>query len=276
MKKNKKIFKHVIFGAIIFSLMPFFAHAASPFDYHLLEAFPGFYSAGASVNDLPAFILAIYKFGIWTVGIAGLLMLTIGGFMYMSSAGNTSIASNAKGIIDDAIIGIIAALCAYLILYVINPDLTKIEIKFTPSTVTNSPAATNNGGYIGEGKVIAAAVAMMNNGCLYSQPLRNSCAGNPGYTDCSNFVCTSFRNAGCSCPGNVSGDYGSKSSAIDDKNSLKAGDILWVSGHVVMCTSDGCNQVIGAAGVGKNIKYSNGSYYIDRGARVVRASDYCE
>ena len=52
--------------------------------------------------------------------------------MYMASAGNTSTASSARGIITDSLIGIIAAMGAYLILYVINPDLTKINISFTP------------------------------------------------------------------------------------------------------------------------------------------------
>ncbi|MDD5464142.1 MAG: hypothetical protein PHP62_03260, partial [Candidatus Moranbacteria bacterium] len=42
--------------------------------------------------------------------------------------GNTSTASSARGIITDSLIGIIAAMGAYLILYVINPDLTKINI----------------------------------------------------------------------------------------------------------------------------------------------------
>ncbi|NTW26704.1 MAG: hypothetical protein HGA36_00010 [Candidatus Moranbacteria bacterium] len=106
------------------------------FNYKLLGSFPGFFSAGQTMNDFPALIIAIYKFGIWTVGIAGLFMLVVGGFMYMASAGNTSTAGNARGIIWDSLLGIVAALGAYLILYVINPDLTKINLNFTPVEVT--------------------------------------------------------------------------------------------------------------------------------------------
>lgn len=84
------------------------------------------------MTDFPSLILSIYKFGIWTVGIAGLFMLVIGGFMYMASAGNTATVNSAKGIITDALVGIVAAMCAYLVLYVINPDLTKINIEFAP------------------------------------------------------------------------------------------------------------------------------------------------
>lgn len=97
------------------------------FDYRMLEGLPGFFAPGSS-TDLPGLILGIYNFGIWTVGIAAFFMLIIGGFMYMTSAGNTSRAGNAKGVIWDALLGIAVALLAYLVLYVINPDLTKIRL----------------------------------------------------------------------------------------------------------------------------------------------------
>ena len=101
------------------------------------------------MTDFPTFILAIYKFGIWTVGIAGLFMLVIGGIMYMSSAGNTATASNAQGIITDALLGITAALGAYLILYVINPDFTKINLSLTPVVVAEAEDSQVNGSISG-------------------------------------------------------------------------------------------------------------------------------
>jgi hypothetical protein len=104
------------------------APASTRFNYTLLESFPGFFTRDTQMTDFPAMIIAIYKFGIWTVGIAGFFMLVVGGFMYMASAGNTSTAGSARGIIWDALLGIVAALGAYLILYVINPDLTKVTI----------------------------------------------------------------------------------------------------------------------------------------------------
>jgi hypothetical protein len=121
-------------GALVFAAASGTAHAA--FNYQLLESFPGFFIAGAS-PDLPTMILAIYKFGIWTVGIAGLFMLVIGGFTYMTSAGNTATAGSAKKIIWDSLLGIVAALGAYLIMYVINPDLTKIDFsRLAPTDIT--------------------------------------------------------------------------------------------------------------------------------------------
>lgn len=120
--------------AIILFAVVFFAGGAgvssAAFEYNLLESIPGFYSEGEVMTDFPALVLAIYKFGIWTVGIAGLFMLVIGGVMYTGSAGNTSVAGSAKNIIRDSLVGIVAAMGAYLFLYVINPDLTRIRIDF--------------------------------------------------------------------------------------------------------------------------------------------------
>lgn len=115
------------------------------FDYKLLEGLPGFFSAGDSAPSLPALIIALYNFGIWTVGIAAMFMIVIGGFMYMTSAGNTSSVGTAKGIIKDALLGLAAALCAYLILYVINPDLVKLNLNLVKVTIVGKTPTTPSG-----------------------------------------------------------------------------------------------------------------------------------
>ncbi len=97
-----------------------------------MEPIPG----SATTTDFPSYIRAIYKFGIWTVGIAALLMISIGGFMYLTSAGNTSKTGQAKEIITDAIIGVILALVSWLLLYTINPDLVK------NSSEVNNPSSS--------------------------------------------------------------------------------------------------------------------------------------
>jgi len=127
-------------AALLFLFGPLISHAAS-FDYKLLEDFPGVAGMAAKsvYTDLPGMIKALYNFGIWTVGIAALFMIIIGGFMYMTSAGNTSRSGSAKAIIGDAFLGLIAALGAYLLLYVINPDLTKINLNLMKVDVS-SPA----------------------------------------------------------------------------------------------------------------------------------------
>jgi hypothetical protein len=290
--KNKKLIL-IVFTTLLF--VSCFAFASAQYNYAPMEKIPGFeYSTGT--GQFKSLVENIYKFGIWTVGIAALLMITIGGFMYMTSAGNTAKAGSAKGIIADAIYGLIVALFAWLLLFVINPDLTTISLSIspisqnpdrgktnpvnpdsrvptTPTRPTPTPTPPPTGGE--SARILTAAESMRKSGCIYNQSLRNGCTGNPGYTDCSDFVDAAYKAAGCNSPGNNSAVIGSKGVPVTDSSSLKPGDVLAVPGHVVICVDNGCKTVIGAAGVGKNIKYSNGSYYLNQAAKVVRASDYC-
>ena len=133
--KNKYFFAILFASSIFFIEQVRSVMAADVFKYKMLESFPGFYTKNDVVSDLPSFILSIYNFGIWTIGIAALFMLVVGGFMYMASVGNTSIAGTAKGVIYDSLLGVAAALGAYLLMYVINPDLTVID--FSSITAVN-------------------------------------------------------------------------------------------------------------------------------------------
>ena len=151
--KIKKIF--IIF-LLSFILMPFFASAAGSFDYVPLEKIPGSDMATSKAIDFYDYVSAIYKFGIWAVGIVALFMLVFGGYTYITSAGNNSSMETAKRIITDAIVGIIMALTAYLLLYVINPDLVKMK-KLTPvagisGTGTGAATTGKSGAPSGVGK----------------------------------------------------------------------------------------------------------------------------
>lgn len=117
-------------------------------NYTLLEEIPG--QAGTS-GDLGSYLERLYNFTFWAIGVAALFMLTVGGFMYVTAAGNTSRISTAKTIITDSLLGIVVALFAWLFLYVINPDLT--EGLALPSAVS-----TGSGGGGGSGSGTEAPV----------------------------------------------------------------------------------------------------------------------
>lgn len=123
-KKYKFCLVFMVFWALSFFLL--YAGHAGAQNYTLLEKIP----PGSTSSDWAGYILSIYKFGIWAVGIAALFMIMVGGIMYIASAGNNTAMTKAKGIIQDAVIGLILALSAYVILYEINPDLLQIR---TPS-----------------------------------------------------------------------------------------------------------------------------------------------
>jgi len=136
MKQQKKTFLSLTVVLIFLPLFsdPIIAHALA---YTPLEAIPGITNA----SDFPSYISGIYKFALWSVGIAAMFMLTIGGAMYLTSAGNTSATGNAKNVITDAIIGLILAISAWFLLNFINPailngDLSIFSTMAVPATAT--------------------------------------------------------------------------------------------------------------------------------------------
>jgi hypothetical protein len=135
--QKSKIITALIANFFLVSASFFPLAALAAYTYNPMEPIPGF----GAVSDFPTYILNIYKFGIWTVGIAALLMISIGGFMYFTSAGNTAKLGQAKKVIFDALFGLIVALAAWLLLYVINPDLVKVSIKIVPVAEQEKKAA---------------------------------------------------------------------------------------------------------------------------------------
>lgn len=100
--------------------------------YQQLENIPG---ADAKSTNFLDYVHSIYRLSLWIVGISAMFMISVGGFMYLTSAGNTSSAASAKGVIKDALIGLLLGLSAWLLLNTINPDLTKLDVQ----SLANSP-----------------------------------------------------------------------------------------------------------------------------------------
>ena len=98
--------------------------STSSFSYTPLEAIPG----EGTPTDFPAYLKALYNFTLASVGIAALLMAIIGGFYYVTSAGNSSRVEKGKELITDALLGIAVAFLSWLVLYVINPDLVNVNL----------------------------------------------------------------------------------------------------------------------------------------------------
>jgi len=104
-------------------------------NYTPMEAIPGLGKPG----DFYDYVAALYRFGVGAIGICAMLMIIIGGYMYMASAGNNASMEKAKNVITDAIVGLLLALSSYLILYVINPYLVKIKrLQPAPTSITTT------------------------------------------------------------------------------------------------------------------------------------------
>jgi len=131
----------------------------------------------------------LYVYGVGVVAIAAMIMLVIGGVQYMVAGEKDP--SSAKERIRNAIWGLILALTSYLILYTINPDLTKKVIP-TPIKID----------------VVAQHFACVNNLCTIVQGSgKNDCDACRGdsHSTCVNDVCVVVPGSGtndCSgCPG---------------------------------------------------------------------------
>lgn len=96
-------------------------------EYTPLESIPGGTTAGVPTT-LGQYLEGFFDFALMFVGASALLMIVVGGFWYMASAGNQAQATTAKKMITDALLGLFVVLFAVLILNVINPDLTTIQI----------------------------------------------------------------------------------------------------------------------------------------------------
>ncbi|MFY9462790.1 MAG: pilin [Candidatus Sungiibacteriota bacterium] len=146
---------------------------------------------GAQIGDVLA---RLYVYGVGVVAISAMIMLVIGGVQYMVAGDKDP--SSAKERIKNAIWGLILALTSYLILYTINPDLTK-KVILTPIKidVVDPPTTTN----LPEGSPCTGASTCAAGFCIEDQQscsralgirsgiCRVSCtpSGGPGGTPCT-------------------------------------------------------------------------------------------
>ncbi|MEK7181693.1 MAG: pilin [Patescibacteria group bacterium] len=140
MYKNKKNLSlgFLIAGLLFFT--PLFAHAQG-YNYQLLEKIPGINTNG----DISSYVESIYNVALVLTVLSAVFMLTVGGFMYLTSAGNTSRLGSAKNIIFDSIFGLVLALVAWLILNTINPDLVRLTINGLSATPQSQQAGSGGG-----------------------------------------------------------------------------------------------------------------------------------
>ena len=83
-------------------------------------------------QDLAQLIAWLYYFIIGISGFAAFVMLVWGGIQWLTSAGNPSKTEDAKDRITSALLGLVIILASWLILNVINPDLTILRTPTTP------------------------------------------------------------------------------------------------------------------------------------------------
>ncbi|XLQ20630.1 MAG: pilin [Candidatus Moraniibacteriota bacterium] len=128
---------YILILLISMSLLTFMGEVNAA-NYTLLETI----GKNTGSVDFPTYITNLHKFAVGFVALAALLMITLGGFAYMTAAGNQAQVGTAKKLIIDALLGLIIVFISWLILNTINPDLLNTE---NPSMKKLQDGANNNG-----------------------------------------------------------------------------------------------------------------------------------
>ncbi|OGE82384.1 MAG: hypothetical protein A3B10_02815 [Candidatus Doudnabacteria bacterium RIFCSPLOWO2_01_FULL_44_21] len=79
-------------------------------------------------DRVSTFVLRIINIALAIAGLIAVLFLIIGGFRYITSAGNEETAEQAKKIITNAIIGIVVIILAFVIVRVISNALVSGQV----------------------------------------------------------------------------------------------------------------------------------------------------
>ena len=87
-------------------------------------------ATGGLPNDtnVSNFIIKIINVALGVAGLVAVLFLIIGGFRYITSAGNEETAEQAKKIITNAIIGIVVIILSFVIVRVISNALVSSQV----------------------------------------------------------------------------------------------------------------------------------------------------
>ena len=142
---NLKRVQKDIFAALIFNAIFISVALAAPATVN-----PGV--PGTNANDNPAGVIAnVYQFALLIGGLLAFGAIVYGAIRYTLAAGNPSGQSEGREWIQQAIIGLILLLGAYLVLYTINPGLVNLELpkleKFTVVPESSCPITCGPGQY---------------------------------------------------------------------------------------------------------------------------------
>ncbi|MFA5954780.1 MAG: hypothetical protein WC817_04555 [Patescibacteria group bacterium] len=92
---------------------------------------PGFGNANSTVNiandTIGKYILSVYTFSVYAAGVLAGIILAVGGFLWLTSAGNTTQIERAKSYINGALSGYVLLLVSWVLLNTINPALVTFK-----------------------------------------------------------------------------------------------------------------------------------------------------
>lgn len=171
-------FKKIFFGLVLAELILFYAgpaqaqvSATTPYTgvQATVEQYLCSPAPGQTGNTLYTCINKIYRFAIAIGATAGILMIVVAGYLYMSAEGNQESIDRAKTMFTSAITAMVILFAGYLILRTLNPDIIAFKQIQPPSVKLDtsnygdwSPLLNNEGSGGGDTKLVGATSV---NGC---------------------------------------------------------------------------------------------------------------
>lgn len=146
-----KLFRNlIVVGLIIFASVAVsgvFAQTTPPAqsEYQLLAPLPLEGGGDTQTTSATKYINGIFVLLIGIAGVLAVIMIIVGGIKYMSTDAFSG-KSEAKDTIQNAILGLLLALSAWIILNTINPDILNIDIRLTPAPAAPTQTGTGGGG----------------------------------------------------------------------------------------------------------------------------------
>lgn len=121
------------------------APPTSDLDFNPEIPLPGVFEGQqrADNNLLAHYIRAIYIYFVWVVGVVAVVMVVYGGIRWVAAAGNPGQIKEAREIIDGAIIGVLIALSSIVLLNIINPRLTRLNVPGLSYVKAGTPLYSN-------------------------------------------------------------------------------------------------------------------------------------
>src|SRR3989339_625740 len=102
------------------------------------------------VTSPAAYVKSLYEFGVIAAGILAVLMVMLGGFLYMTAGGNPGGVEKGKNLISGALWGVVLLLSSYVILYTIDPGLTRLDFELGKVAERTSSGGGGGGEVNGE------------------------------------------------------------------------------------------------------------------------------
>jgi hypothetical protein len=117
--------KKILGFSLIVAALPLFVSASTITVTPISPNLPGSLS---NVSSPGAWVVSFYNYALFLSGLLAFGAMVYGGIRYSWARGNSAGESDAKQWIWSALLGLLLLVCAYIILYTVNPNLVNLQL----------------------------------------------------------------------------------------------------------------------------------------------------